>query len=115
MCLEQQIVPVALFRCLKIRSLTFALIFDHDNMTLESFCTSEAQIRMQRATQICINFSPTSTGIYVAALESWLHLKIRNRGSTILAQVKNSPMLHPRMPSPFSKNPHQVKPFVSKF
>ena len=46
MCLEQEIVPVALFRCLKIRSLTFAFIFDHENMTLESFCTSKAQIRI---------------------------------------------------------------------
>ena len=46
MCLEQEIVPVALFRCLKIRSLTFAFIFDHENMTLESFCTSKAPIRI---------------------------------------------------------------------
>ena len=81
MCLEQEIVPVALFRSLKIRSLTFAFIFDHENMTLESFCTSKAQIRIYRAIQICINFSPISNGIYVAALESWLHLKIWNRGS----------------------------------
>ena len=43
-CLEQEIVPVTLFKILKIRSLTFAFIFDHEDMTLESFCTSGAQI-----------------------------------------------------------------------
>ena len=46
MCFEQEIVPLALFRCLKIRCLTFAFIFDHENMTLECFCTSKALIRM---------------------------------------------------------------------
>ena len=68
----RKIVLFANFHQFQIRIFTFDLIFGPETFVLSIFWRVTAQIRIERATQICFNFLDSSTGLVLTPHESWV-------------------------------------------
>ena len=77
-----KIVLFANFHQFQIRIFTFDLIFGPETFVLSIFWRVTAQIRIERATQICFNFLDSSTGLVLTPHESWVPFLFPDRVST---------------------------------
>ena len=76
-----KIVLFANFHQFQIRIFTFDLIFGPETFVLSIFWRVTAQIRIERATQICFNFLDSSTGLVLTPHESWVPFLFPDRVS----------------------------------
>ena len=76
-----KIVLFANFHQFQIRIFTFDLIFGPETFVLPIFWRVTAQIRIERATQICFNFLDSSTGLVLTPHESWVPFLFPDRVS----------------------------------
>ena len=78
-----KIVLFANFHQFQIRIFTFDLIFGPETFVLSIFWRVTAQIRIERATQICFNFLDSSTGLVLTPHESWVPFLFPDRVSIL--------------------------------
>ena len=81
-----KIVLFANFHQFQIRIFTFDLIFGPETFVLSIFWRVTAQIRIERATQICFNFLDSSTGLVLTPHESWVPFLFPDRVSIFQLQ-----------------------------
>ena len=89
-----KIVLFANFHQFQIRIFTFDLIFGPETFVLSIFWRVTAQIRIERATQICFNFLDSSTGLVLTPHESWVPFLFPDRVSSKYA-TERYPIFYP--------------------